>query len=541
MRYLRLNLRLLRRSLLYWIFLVLSAAAAAYFMFFHVKAGEYINGYFLLSGMRYLQAAWFVFAFCIAVYFAQASNAVEISCLVSKGKTRFWRFAALFVFSCCLVVLLVLFCVYSLISVEAGFRYCVRAALAIAAQYGLLLFLAQSLGFAAGCLGRSVFLYLLVVPAALVFTHLNESVLLWLTSDAVAPMAEVASPAAKLSDLFSVNVMVPHSLYTDFAGPMLDHEYWIRWGFKLLIGLAAVLSISGHWSRKPRRAAAPLRFAGCIACLGLAAVLGVVFFRLYPTAYRTDEKLQVDYRYDTYTPGYHIKAYEGSVEIGEPCAVSVMMTLESDGGGDLVFRLDEGFHPVFTCDGRTLSFNRKRDMITISADQLPQSGEFVIEAIYENRVYYISELSNLELFVTSGGLAAIPSSFALLPEIPNDTTLHNYRVTVAGGLTLASNLNIDGDLLTGQASGICLFSGFFDTVMLGDMTVIQSDGNGMIQTEQALQTMQSYGAYLDGEAKLTATNGEFSPKKLLILRYSYNTGWFPVLYADYGIGNFGLG
>lgn len=541
MRYYKLNSRLLWHSKLFVLFLIIIGGYITYQTFFFLAPEQYVNSFFLLESAGSLQVSFFVFAFGIAIYFAQASTVTEWTCLVPKGKIRFFRFAALYCSSFVLVLLLVICCVINLIRTEASFQYCIRASVEISAQYGLLLMLAQSLGFAVGSMGKSIFSYLCIVPATLIFSHLNQSVFLWLTGESTILAADAASNIAKLSDLLTVGAMNPNSLDIDFAGPMLGHLFGLRCGVKILLCIPIILAICGGWSRTPRKLNTILRSLSGGVCIILSIVLGFVFFNLYPTKYICQEKLLQDYHYDSYIPGYRITAYEGQIEIAEPLSVHCNITVEAITGGDLVLRLDEGFTPTFIYDGEELNYAKERDMITISEDVLPKRDSFIIQATYKNRICYISDLYNIELFATDNGLAALPSSFALLPEIPNDDTLHNYNIDLRGGLSIASNLTVDGTQLSGTASTICIFSGFFDSIKLGDVDVVFSDANGMIQPYQTLQRLQDYGIYRDGEQNLMPVNGTFAPQKLLILRYTYDTGWIPVQYGDYGIGDSGLG
>ena len=152
----------------------------------------------------------------------------------------------------------------------------------------------------------------------------------------------------------------------------------------------------------------------------------------------------------------------------------------------------------------------------------------------------MSDLDSMDIFMTGDGLAAIPSSFALLPETLNDPLAHDYQLRIRGGIDIATNLEQHENVLSGSATTFCLFSGFFCEDIIDGIPITYLQANRQIDPLETLALAQSYGIWYNGEDKMQPSFELFLPKKLLILYYSYGTYGVPVCYSDYGVCNPGL-
>ena len=67
-------------------------------------------------------------------------------------------------------------------------------------------------------------------------------------------------------------------------------------------------------------------------------------------------------------------------------------------------------------DGKEVPFNRNGDYLSVKPTILPDTPSFDVELKYHGRIYYISDISGVNI-ISLRKTAALPSSFAFIPII----------------------------------------------------------------------------------------------------------------------------
>ena len=271
-----------------------------------------------------------------------------------------------------------------------------------------------------------------------------------------------------------------------------------------------------------------------------AAVLTVwTFVILSPLEYRYEEKL---YPVEYEAQPYEITDYEGNFKLSEFSRFNGSFTVRptsAQKADTLTIRLDGCFTvDELTCGDDPVPYTRSGDYLTLEAPSRPVT----FQIRYHGRPYYLSDIGCVNLFTSWLSSALLPN-FAFVPLIDGDFSAKHYDIHVTSGNTVISNLDVtqEGNLyhLSGEASSICVFSGYLTEYQRDGITIYRTKYNVSTDYDAVLNRALSGGYYMDSHTMEIKQDGFDKPGKAFLIYDYYGVAGFPVVYDGYILQNYG--
>ncbi len=523
----KLNTKIILRSFIFYIFTIFILLGYVFFAV-QIKIDSYICNYiFLFDGMQIMDATMYVALFCLAMYFGQKKCGMEDICFVPRAKAYGIRFISVIALSSLLLIVPVMFMIISGIVEKTSFVYILLSAVYGIIHWLIVIISAEAAGFFIGFIFKSAYAYLFSIPFAGLCTFLNEYVFSFIFKSNLENMY-------KFSHLFSIQSMFTNGTEIEYRGPKLDAELII----KLLLVLA--LFFTAFFAIKLILAKKPFYAAGTIASAAFVFIFSFIFLMLHPVRYESGEKLYVT---NYQSQPYEITSVSGDISLNEWSGYNISVGITGQSAGMLSLRLDSSMDiKKLEISGSPIEFVRDGDIVTFNAP----NGEFVLDISCRGRVSYVNELNSMNIYTTATS-CALPPDFAFLPKIDGDRSKKQYNLFVTSLNTLVSNLDINRNgntyTLTGNASEVCLFTGFLTQTQMGDVTIYHAKYNVDILTNDYIYTYnnaKNNKKFLFDTKMNEIIEDKWADKpKAFIISCRYGTMGFTVPYDDYVLIDFG--
>jgi len=530
---LKLNFKLIFTSL---VFALVIAFALGFFLVYvgytmWMLGLKPINFSAVISSLEYLEVGLFVMAFCHAMYCSQQTCLLEEICFIPRSTVVMCKLAASTIATSTVCLIPCGFILFSAVRQGTDLVFTLNTLCFTLIRWLVLLLTANTYGFFFGHFIKKIYAYIFAAPLAILSSYFN------------APFIENffsfrSSTPRIISELLSVCESHPATAAMDYPSSRVDLYFLLDALFLVLISMALIWLLNVIVSKRFSLRKAVMG----VVLIGSTVLTVSVYVSLAPVEYQYDEKLYLE-SYEEQP--YEITGYEGDFALSEFSVFSGNFTVRPTGNQTpetLTIKLDGCFVvDELTSKNGPVAFTRSGDYLTLEAPAEPTT--FQIK--YHGRVYYYSDTGCVNLF-TSWLSAALPPNFAFVPLIEGDLGTKNYDIRVSSANTVISNVDIvpEGSLyhLNGQASSICIFSGFLTECELDGITVYRTKYNFVTDYSAVLQGALSGGYYLDpyDPRKLEIKEDGFSkPDKAFLIYDLYGVLGFPVVYGDYILLNYG--
>lgn len=527
------NMKMVQLSPVYWIAVGFTGAFFSFFIFLIYPSS--INFSFSLNdGLAYIEVIMMILVFCSAAYFSHLAYSLEEIVQISKTKCILARLLSTAVMFLILLLFPLCFSILAAIIERVEFAFFFETVIGVLLRWSAIIFLSSCMGFLLGNICKSNFIYLASIPYVILFSHLNSIVISkFLPTDSRTYLI--------VTSLLSVQSPFTSAVQLDYISSFLDTFTLTKFILVILGSLTIIflMFISSKRINKRGVFLFPL-----FASLLLTLTGGYAYIQLFPDSYNYKEKLYVTPQID---PSYCITSCYGNMSLSEnffaSCAVQVKQN-KSSRPSALQLRLDACMTiDDLTLDGKQIPFIRDGDHITVEPKDIPARSAFDIELKYHGRIYYISDISGVNI-LSLRKVAALPSAFAFLPVIDGEPAQISYSLTIKGHNQVISNVpaqKIGDDLykVEGAADTLCLFMGYFDSFEIDGTTVYRAKYNKVTDYEKAYRNAFAY-SYFDPYAG-EQTKDTLSKRPVGFLIYDlYGILGFPVQYENYWIMNYGF-
>jgi len=532
---LKLNFRLIFTSL---VFALVIAFALGFFMVYMVYTGmpglKPINFSAVINGLSYLEVGLLVMVFCHAMYCAHQTCLLEEICFIPRSAVVMCKLAASIIATSTVCLIPCGFILFSAVKQGTELLFTVNTLCFTLIRWLLLLLTANTYGFFLGHFIKNVYAYIFAAPFAILSSYFNTPF--------IETFLGFRSFSSRIvSELFSVCDSHQATMEMDYPGSRVDLYYLLDALFLVLVSLVLMwllnVIVSKRFSVK--------KVAVGIVLIGSVGLTVLAYVTLAPIEYRYEEKL---YLASYEAQPYEITDYEGDFALSEFSQFSgsfIVRPIGTQTPETLTIKLDGCFtvDELTSKDGQ-VEFTRSGDYLTLEAPSEPTT----FQIRYHGRVYYLSDQDCVNLF-TSWLSAALPPNFAFVPLIDGDLSTKNYDIRVSCANTVVSNVDVtpEGKMyhLNGQASSLCIFSGFLTECELDGITVYRTKYNFVTDYNAVLQRAMSNGYYFDPYAYDPHTHeikqGSFSkPDKAFLIYSLYDVLGFPIVYEDYILLNYGF-
>jgi len=482
----KLYFRLIFSSAIIWVYYTVNLAFFMFIFYSVSVSGGFDSFYSVISSMGYVEMIIVCFAFCVAVVFAQRKQTLERICFVPAGKSSLVCALSVTVSVWPVVLIPVGFCLVMTAVGGTGMDFCLRVILYTCLRWVSFLSFFTALGFILGRCVRNAFAYLLSVPAAVLFSSFNGTILLRLLPDVPALEKPVT--------LLSIHHFPAGTMNVDYSAPNIDCFFLskiLSW-----VLLSAVLFCALYLACRSGRT-----LAGGLAAVLLTAAFGASAFSymaLFPQKADVSQGLCIPGTEEQAPGPYQIYACKGEVSLSERCGVDCVVGVRGGGEGiPLELKLDPAFEiEEILCGGASVPFERTWDGIVIDDTAITGSADFELEFKYSGRVYYCSSSWYMTAFSTKDS-AGLPPGFAFLPMIPGDGAQREYSLKVRAKNPVVSNLDTEGGggeyTLSGQSSLVCIFSGHFEQRTENGAELITAEGyNTVLPGPEELGDLKCY-------------------------------------------------
>ena len=474
----------------------------------------------------YFEVVLTVIAFCTAVYFFRQESMLEVICFYPKVKVLWGKMLATLGGSLSLCVIPAAFVLIHAAMEQTELSFTVAALLYAVIRWALIILAAQSTAFLAAYLIRSPAVYALSLAACVLFTYLNDTILTWLF--------DFDETGEKLSNFFSMQQPFMTGVDVEYVGARLDLFLWSK---VLYVALFAAVVFALIWLLCGRHKKLP---AALLAALLLAQAGSIsAWFMLYPRHYAYEEKL---FPTAAAEQAASIRSYRGSLKLSEFSQFACEVELLPAGAQTVTFRLDAGLDVTeVTGDGQALPYTREGEYVTV---ELPQGASDPVRLSfrYAGRIYYVSNISSVNIYSSLNG-AALPPLLAFLPVIDGDDTEKSYQLDVQAHNTVVSNLDVRETgrhryELTGEARTCCIFSGYFSEYEENGITFYRAKYNQITDYPETYARSLTY-RYFDAFSQEYVEGPYQQPEKVFLIYSRYGILGFPIVYDGYVLVNYG--
>ena len=527
---LKLNFRLIFTSLIFFLF---AAFALGSFLVFigYISWSPYIhpiNYFAVINTLEYLEIGLFVMAFCHAMYWSHQSALLEEICFVPRISVVMCRLAASILATSTACLIPCGFILISAVRQGTGPLFTLNTLGFTLIRWLTLLLTANTLGFFLGYLIKSTYAYVLAAPATVLSCYFNQAF--------VEIFFGFRTSASRIvAQLLSTSDSSPAALEMDYPGPRLDLYYLLDGLFLVLSCLLLIWVLNLIVSKQ-----LTIKKGAAGGGLMAATVLTVwAFVMLSPLEYRYEEKL---YPVEYEAQPYEITDYEGDFKLSEFSRFSGSFTVRptsTQRTETFTIRLDGCFTvDELTCGDDPVPYTRSGDYLTLEAPSRPVT----FQIRYHGRPYYLSDIGCVNLFTSWLSSALLPN-FAFVPLIDGDFSAKHYDIRVTSGNTVISNLDAtqEGNLyhLSGEASSICIFSGYLTEYQRDGITIYRTKYNVSTDYDAVLNRALSGGYYMDSHTMEIKQDGFEKPDKAFLIYDLYGVLGFPVVYDGYILQNYG--
>lgn len=525
------NQKSIFRSTIYWVY---NAVVLLFFLFliFTVEImgnAKFISYAYTLEYMTYLEITLFVTVFCLSSYYTKKTFQLEDIIHIPVVSRILARYLGIFCMSLSVCIIPILYIFISSSMEKTQLSYTLSTLIVIVIRWAVIVLLSHSIGFLASTIIKSIYVYMACIPFVISFSYLN---LLFIDK---LPLGETSM--IKISQLLSVNKLFISGMEIDYTGLRINRLFF--WKTLFLISCSIVIICLLVFFKKPQIKIFLVTILFVVGCVCSA----VGYMISFPEPYSSTEKM---YLPKAVKP-YYIESCSGEIELGSISRFrNIELGLINIGNAESVtFRLDECFdiESVYSNDIE-LDFLHDGDDLTIFLPAIKRDSCALI-LNYSGRVSYYSDSQNVDIF-TERLSSALPPRFAFLPTIDDERKV-SYNLTVTSNNIVISNLNVEeilpgmnNYLLVGNSASICIFSGYFDAVVIDDMLVYKAKYNKTTAYSDIYnisQRLKARNRYNMADEDQDLEQKRYS--KVFLIYYFYDTNGFPIVYDDYLIMNYG--
>lgn len=510
-----LNIKLTLRSLIFYLSFSFFTVAYAFLTIQLGGSGTFFENF---DRMAYIEIVLYLMLFCVAMFFAKKESKLEDVCFVPREQTYFARLVALLLCSAVYLLLPIAHLIIGAIRQGIGGSYLLRSLLLAVVRWGMIIVLAQTIGYLVGYIARSVYAYLFSIPFTILQGFANTYMF-----EKLFGLGEDSA----VSHLLSLQRYYLHGGDISFRGPQLDALFLVKALF-IISGFLCLISILRMICRKSVRSGTTAVAVVSIACI---IGCGIAFFALHPNSYSKWQKL-----YAVSSPqSFTVTGCRGTVSLDEWSQYCVTLDICALGDADTVtLRLDESMRiRSLIVDGALAEYERQGDLLTLHCGV----GDHSVTISAIGRVSYANDNVVVDIYTSYSG-CALPSTLAFLPKIDGNDDTVEYELTVCSRNPLVSNLEFSQDgntyIVRGTAKTICFYAGYFTSFELNGVTVYCP-----AYAEQADIVSHYELACMSGKSHIDPTTGELTKEpwevrdRAIIYDGGYDALGFPIVYDDY--------
>lgn len=492
------------------------------------RSAQFVNYISEFEQLAYLEVVIYIIVFFHATFYAHTKTILETMCFYSKMQIVLGKCVSGILSSMALCLIPIGYVLIGAIFEKTSIIFTTAAVIYVTVRWVMMIGIAHSLGLLIGMIVNNRSAYVLSIPCAIIFSYLNELLFAYL------PVSELIQE--KIANFFTLQRVFIHGIIVDYVGARVDLFLVV----KLICMLLMILIFISVIMLKESKGNRIMLFITLILFIG---EFGMTMWwdYLYPVEYNSREKLSL---YDeNLSPPYIIEEYSGNIDLSEQTNFVCDITMISNERSHFqtILRLDSCFLiKELSVDGKLLNFQRQGDLLIVDLTGI-ENDKFTIHITYGGRIYYVSELDQLDIF-SSWSAAALPPGFAFLPTIDGDNTEKIYRLQVKSGNTIISNLDVNDEngkvMLLGTASSCCIFSGYFTEYEQDGTVFYRSTYNHATNYDDVFERLQTMSHMIANTGKLSEETYDM-PHKVFLIHYSYVSNGFPVLYDNYLMYNYG--
>ncbi len=524
---LKLNLKTIFRSLIFYLFLFFTIFGYAFLGFNIYLTNHYTNFLYFFNNLEYMDAVMYVLLFCVAAFFAQQKYTLEKVCFIPTGKIICMRYLSVAAASSVIILLPVLFMAVSAVLEGVSVAYTLLCILYAVIRWIIIIATAEAAGFLVGFVFKNPFAYLFSIPFAFVFTVLNEKLFAFIFKSDFDNLY-------KFVNLFSIQRMFLNGPEVEYRGPQLDMALFSKLFLALALFFTVFFIIRIIAQKKIKLKAA----AGALVSAAFVFIFSYLFLTFHPVRYEVDQKLYIQ----NYNPQpFEIVSISGDINLNEWSYYSLSVRINGSGSQTPVtLRLDESMQiNKFEILGQPVSYEREGDLVTFDST----GGDFTLDISCRGRVSYVSSVNSTNIY-TSATSCALPPDFAFLPKIDGDYGKKQYNLNVTSLNTLVSNLDInrDGNVyhLSGSAGEACFFTGFLTEYQKDGSIVYRAKYNQITDYDKVLERYVNQSRFVFDRKLNMAVEGDITLMPKMFLIYSnYGTAGIAIPYDDYILINYG--
>ncbi len=526
------NLKIIRSSPIYWV--ATGFVAAFFWLFIFLIYPQSTNFSMTLHEITYIEIVLMIFVFCASIYFSHINYLVEQLVQIPEYLCIFARFLSTVVLFGILLLLPLSFAIVASLMERVELIFLLEILLDVLLRWSSIIFLFSSIGFLFGTIFKHNIVYLASIPCTIMFSHLNSIIL-------EKFLSEYSRSFLIITNLLSSQAPFQNAVRLEYTSSVLDRFFFSKIVIILAISVTIVcftLLLASHKKRSKKLA---IFFLFSIAATIISCS---IYVELFPHSYDYEEKIYPSQRTDS---PFEIVSYSGNINLSENfssfCTVQIKQSMPS-AQKELLLRLDESLIvDSMVIDGKETPFNRNGDYLTVKPAMLPNTSSFDMELKYHGRIYYISDISGVNI-ISLNKTAALPSSFAFIPIIDNGLQQKNFHLNVTGANNIISNIRpVKGTgntyTIDGASDTLCLFMGYFTSFTVNESTVYRAKYNKVTNYKEVFSSAFKYShfdPYTGEQSKLPLSN---RPTVFLIYDL-YGVLGYPVQYNDYWIMNYGF-
>ena len=495
------------------------------------KGVRFINYIARFDVFSYLEVVIFLILFCMATFFARQKTVLESMCFYTNEQIVLSRMLAGVLSSLVICVIPILYGIICAIQENTDIIFTFTAIIYMVSRWLMIIMVAQCLGYLICCIFKTPAVFLLSIPVAILFSHFNIYFFSFFLHS--------KNYRQKISNYFSVQKPFVDAMDIDYTGARLDLWFLTKLlctVFFVALGISIMVAFYNKRKRILLILLAIFMFVGW-------AGLTYLWSWLYPEKYNGEEKL---YILDYENQNYFISSYAGRISLNEWSKFDIDINLSKTGKdyvNELELRLDECFIiKKLSCNDQDVDYKRIGDYIAITLPKDTSSDDVKLHIEYDGRIYYVSDISSINIFSTWLA-AALPPNFAFIPLINGDDHEKLYSLEVTGNNNVISNLDINRITpghyeLKGKSSSCCIFMGYFNQNKIGETTFYTAKYNQITDFEEVFNQALEL-RHID-PARYELSEEEYKkPNKVFMIYYLYDVLGFPVVFDDYMMINYG--
>lgn len=474
----------------------------------------------------YFEVVLTVIVFCIAVYYFRQESELEIICFYPKAKILTGKMLAILSCSLTLCLIPIIFVAVNAAASRTEPGFSIAALLYVIIRWSSIILVSQSAAFLSSYFIKGSASYVLCLPAAIIFSYLNQTI--------VSLLLGHGDMSERVSAFFSMQEPYVSGMDVEYVGARTDLFLLVKYIYVLVFAAIAIALI---WTLCSQRKKVPIAVLVVLFVIEAGSIYA--WSVLYPTSYAYADKLFVgvdDRQVCT------ISAYSGNFDLKEFSRFDCDVEILPAGQQAITFRLDECLAiDQIVSGGEDIPYTRTGDYVTVS---LPYETEspVTLSFRYSGRIYYVSDIHSINIYATVNG-AALPAKFAFLPIIDGDDTSKDYSLNVRAHNTVISNLDVEqagGDLytLSGDAKTCCIFAGYFSEYEQDGILFYRAKYNDRTKYSEVYEQSLTY-RYFDAFTFEYKQGPYTRPDKIFIIYSQYGVGGFPIVYDDYVLVNYG--